>query len=320
MDKVTRLLLLYSKLLQGERVGKIRFCMETNSLPRTFDRDIEDIRLYLSEAYDHRELIYDRQENMYYLTSSQTKSLERMEYLFLERVLLDTRILRLDEMDVLLSHLAKNTDVSFSMKLHEKEAIQQYEEPIHQKAILKMHRDLVEVIETKAVIKIQYNKMNGDRVERELLPCTLNYDLGHLYLIAFLPEEYPYPAYFRLDRIYSFSILRKQKRKEKKKVMEYLKRYSKGITQMYGGDFVEILLSCKREYFEYIYDKFRQVDIVEEDSVTVQVKIRVFEDGFIKWVIGQPVELVQVLEPEGVKEKIIKETNKILVAYTGGTA
>ena len=107
MDKVTRLLLLYSKLLQGERVGKIRFCMETNSLPRTFDRDIEDIRLYLSEAYDHRELIYDRQENMYYLTSSQTKSLERMEYLFLERVLLDTRILRLDEMDVLLSHLAK---------------------------------------------------------------------------------------------------------------------------------------------------------------------------------------------------------------------
>lgn len=319
MDKVTRLLLLYSKLMQGEKIGKIRFCMETNSLPRTFDRDIEDIRIYLSESYDHRELIYDRQKSVYYLTSSQTKSLERMEYLFLERILLDTRILRFDEMDVLLSHLAENTDVSFSMKLHEKEAIQQYDEPIHQKAILKMHRDLVEVIETKAVIRIQYIKMNGDKVERELLPCTMKYDLGHLYLIAFLPEDHPYPAYFRLDRIHSFSILRKQKRQEKKKVIEYLQMYSKGITQMYGGDFVEILLSCKREYFEYIYDKFRQVDIIEEDPVTVQVKIYVFEDGFVKWVIGQPVDLVQVIEPDGVKEKIVKEANKILAAYTGGS-
>lgn len=318
MDKVTRLLLLYSKLIQGERVGKLRFCMETNSLPRTFDRDIEDIRLYLSETYDHRELTYNRQENTYFLTDVPTRSLERMEYLFLERVLLDTRILRLDEMEVLLSHLAEHTETSFAMKLQEKEVMKQYEEPIHQKAILKMHRDLVEVIETKAVIKIQYNKMNGERVERELLPCTLNYDLGHLYLIAFLLKEHPYPAYFRLDRIYSFSVLRKQKQKEKKKVLEYLQKYSNGMIQMYGGDFVEILLSCKREYFEYIYDKFRQVDIVEEDSVTVQVKLHVFEDGFIKWVIGQPVEFIQVLEPEEVKEKIIRETNKILVAYTGG--
>lgn len=318
MDKVTRLLLLYSKLMQGEKVGKIRFCMETDSLPRTFDRDIEDIRLYLSETYDHRELAYDRQENVYYLTRSQTKSLERMEYLFLERVLLDTRILRLDEMGVLLSHLAGNTSAPFSMKQHEEEAMQQYDEPIHHKAILKMHRDLVEVIEAGAVIRIQYTKMNGNAVERELIPCTMKYDLGHLYLIAFLPEDHPYPAYFRLDRIYSFSVLRKQKRCEKKKVTEYLKMYSKGITQMYGGNFVEILLSCRREYFEYIYDKFRQVDIVEEDPATVRVRLHVFEDGFVKWAMGQPVDLVQVLEPEGIREKIIRETNKILVAYAGG--
>lgn len=43
MDKITRVLLLYSKLIRGEPVNKISFCMETDISGRNFDRDIEDI-------------------------------------------------------------------------------------------------------------------------------------------------------------------------------------------------------------------------------------------------------------------------------------
>ena len=56
MDKITRTLLLYSRLINGEKVNKFAFCMETDCIPRTFDRDIEDVRLYLSETFDVREL------------------------------------------------------------------------------------------------------------------------------------------------------------------------------------------------------------------------------------------------------------------------
>lgn len=71
MDKISRLLLLYSRLIQGEKINKLSFCMETDSLPRTFDRDIEDVRLYLSELFCNEDLVYDRQENVYYFAGSQ---------------------------------------------------------------------------------------------------------------------------------------------------------------------------------------------------------------------------------------------------------
>ena len=45
MDKITRILLMYSKISQGGRIYKRSFCMETGIDRRTFDRDIEDIRL-----------------------------------------------------------------------------------------------------------------------------------------------------------------------------------------------------------------------------------------------------------------------------------
>ncbi len=65
MDKVTRVLLLYSKLAQGQKIRKDTFCSETDSTPRSFDRDIQDIRLYLSETFQVDELIYSRRDNAY---------------------------------------------------------------------------------------------------------------------------------------------------------------------------------------------------------------------------------------------------------------
>ena len=67
MDKITRLLLLYSRLISGEKVNKKSFCNEVQCLPRSFDRDIEDIRLFLSELYISDELVYSRTSNAYFL-------------------------------------------------------------------------------------------------------------------------------------------------------------------------------------------------------------------------------------------------------------
>ena len=319
MDKITRLLLLYSKLIQGEKVNKLSFCMETDSLPRTFDRDIEDVRLYLSELFCNEEVIYDRQENVYYFAGFQRKALETMEYLFIERVLLDTGVLRTDEMDGLLTHLASNAEGVGKMAFREKECIKQYDEPLHKKAILKMHGDLATIITNKSIIKINYIKMSGEVVEREIIPCTIKYDLGYLYLIAFLQtSNKQYPAYYRLDRVYSFSVVRSQRMDEIQRVAEYMERYSKGITEMYGGEFIEVLLSCKKEFYPYIYDKFRNSNIVQDKDDIVNVKLNAFEDGFIKWIMSQPTDLVHIIQPTSVKEKIINKANRLLEIYMEG--
>lgn len=93
--------------------------METDSLPRTFDRDIEDVRLYLSELFCNEELIYDRWK-MFITLCFQRKAIETMEYLFIEKVLLDTGVLRTDEMDGLLTHLALNAEGVGKMAFREK--------------------------------------------------------------------------------------------------------------------------------------------------------------------------------------------------------
>ena len=41
IDKVTRILMMYTKLLEGKKIYKKSFCADTGINRRTFDRDIE---------------------------------------------------------------------------------------------------------------------------------------------------------------------------------------------------------------------------------------------------------------------------------------
>lgn len=318
MDKLTRVLLLFSKLMQGENINKLNFCLETGCLPRSFDRDIEDIRLYLSEAFNAEELLYSRQDKIYYLSGVQRQPLEMMEYLFIERVLLDTNVLRQDEMSMLLKHLASNTAIFQKINPYEGKSIETYRSPFHNKAILKMHGDLMTIIRQNEVINITYIKANNDFTEKQLLPCEIKYDLGYFYLVAFICEsDKKYPAYYRLDRIYSFSILRKKKSAEVKHVNDYLKNYSNGLIQMYGGTFEEITLLVKTNFYPYIYDKFQNVVILEEDENYLTVKITAFTDGFVKWTMSQSPDAVKILKPLKLAEKVRILATEILQLYGG---
>ena len=69
MDKITRVLLLFYRLSRGEKINKSNCCIEFKITGRTFDRDIEDIRLFLSELYTSSELVFDRTNNCYSITN-----------------------------------------------------------------------------------------------------------------------------------------------------------------------------------------------------------------------------------------------------------
>lgn len=310
------MLLLYSKLLRGEKINKLAFCLEADILPRTFDRDIEDIRLYLSELFYAEELLYDRRDKVYYLSGTRCQPLEDMEYMFVERVLLDTGVLRRDEMDGILSHLAHNTKNAERILMHQKESLESYYQPINHAPILKMHGDLQTIINHRSVIEIRYIKMDGVIVNRILIPCMVRYDLGYLYLIAYQHDKMDQcAAYYRLDRIYSFSVVRKQTQEETSRVKVYVEKYSSGIIQMYGGEFIEVILGCKNNYYPYVYDKFQMIETIEERTDTWILKTKVFEDGFVKWMLSQPPDQIWVLEPVTVRNKICATANELVKKY-----
>lgn len=318
MDKITRILLLYSKLTKGEEINKTVFCFENDCSPRTFDRDIEDIRLYLSESFSLMELTYDRGRNTYFIAGTKRLELEPMEYLFVERILKDTAVLRKDEFEILTSHLLSNTENGTTLNSFKSEVCNCYESPLHNKALLKIHGDLVSIIRAKKCIRVKYFKTNGEEVKRDVIPCAVKYDLGYLYLIGYRENKMDdYPAYFRLDRIYSFDVIRSQTSTEQEKVKSYMESYFSGITQMYGGDFIEITLECKEKYFSYIHDKFRSAKILNQNKEVLTIKICAFEDGFVKWMMSQPQNMVSVIQPESTWYKLLEEAKKIISKYGG---
>ena len=318
MDDVTRALFLYSKLIEGKSINKAIFTTEYNCSGRTFDRDIERIRIFLSESYSVSELIYDRGRNAYYMSGTEKTELDLVEYLFLKQILMDTAVLRADEFKTLMSHLLSGTEKSKSFDLLKKESYNDYQSPSHNKALLKIHKDLVLVIQYRKCIRMKYFKSDGEEVERNVIPCAVRYDLGYLYLIGYREDKMDeYPAYFRLDRIYSFEITRSQTIRGQEKIRAYMEKYFNGMVQMYGGSFVEITLACKEDYFSYIYDKFRNAEIVEQDKELLTVKIGAFEDGFVRWLMGQSQDRVALLGPESTKNKLVESARNIMKKYGG---
>lgn len=318
MDKITRMLILYSRLIRGEELNKTMFCFETNCSPRTFDRDIEDIRLFLSESFSLMELTYDRGKNSYFIAGTKKIELESMEYLFIERILRDTAVLRKDEFSVLTKHLRLNTENVSERENNLLDDITDYKSPLHNKALLKMHSDLVSIMRQKKTITMKYFKNGGEVVERNIIPCIVKYDMGYLYLIAYRDKSGDkYPAYYRLDRIYSFNILRDQTVIEQKMVKMFIDNYSHGITQMYGGEYVEVVIKCKKSFYSYVFDKFRDVEIIEQNAESMTVSFWTFEEGFIKWFIGQPQDMMLVQQPDSTKKKLVVEAQKIIRKYGG---
>ncbi len=221
MDKVTRMLMLFSKLTKGESVSKISYCLETGVNARSFDRDIEDMRLYLSETFSLDELYYDRQNNSYYLTGVSKQPIEMAEYRFLARLLIESELLRKDELAGMLSMLASNAVKPKECTDLLKSSIEKYTDLITV-PLLKMHEDISSVIGTETVIRIRYTEKKHQK-EADIVPYNISFSKGKMILWALelIGENYIIKSY-SLNKINSFMKVKKLSIPESKKVAELL--------------------------------------------------------------------------------------------------
>ena len=111
IDKNSRMLGLYHQLIAGKHIDKQSYCAENEITERSFDRDIEDVRLFLCEEHSYCELIYDRNSKSYYLTHTIGKSLPGELTLYLADVIFLQKNLSEDEMNGMLLSLLDVTDI-----------------------------------------------------------------------------------------------------------------------------------------------------------------------------------------------------------------
>lgn len=149
IDKITRVLMMHSKLLEGGKIYKKSFCEEMGIDRRTFDRDIEDIRLFLSESFYGNELIYDRKNGSYHLENFfKQKALSAMEVVALLECLKSCCNLPKDEYSGLISSVlaAGEQNKRKTMKEIAKRYLKCYDQENAQKTSLKMQWDLQQCI------------------------------------------------------------------------------------------------------------------------------------------------------------------------------
>ena len=315
MDKITRLLILYSSLINGDKINKTMFCFENDCSPRSFDRDIEDIRLFLSEVYSVSELKYNRMNNMYYIEGSKKQKLEVMEYLFIEKILQDVSVLRNDEFSVLKSHLLMNTRDTSKLLVSSK-INSRYKTPAHNKAILKIYGDLELAIRNSKYIRMVYQDDIGEKNISNMTPCSIRYQAGHLYFIGYTEEDKT--VNIKLEQIYSFEVLREQTIDERKKVDGYIKAYVERGSLDFGGDSTEITVECGSNDYKRLCNNFSNVKVLHKLDNRVKIRFDSSEEKFICWYFEHWSESVTIIAPLQIKEKLITQAQKILRKY-GGT-
>lgn len=223
-DKSLRILLLYSKLIRGLRIRKVTFCFEQHITARTFERYIEDIRLFLCKSYSGYELVYDRKEHIYYIRGIQKKNyLSGMEAAALIEILKGNGTLMPDEYDVLVDNIVSVTEkekreIVESVAANSKE---QYSFGNHSKGLLKLQWDLQQCIYSCNIIHLKYVDQTGQIQQDIICPIEIRFVNDEFYLLA-LDEENNEKCLFPLYSIESFIV-------SIRKYDPLLKRYRKEI-------------------------------------------------------------------------------------------
>lgn len=309
-DKVTRILMLYQQLLQGNIVNKTAFTVENQITERTFERDIDDIRLFLSEFYEIKELIYDKLNAGYKFIGPQEKLFTEFEFLVITKILVGSRALRKDEM------LGTVKALQYELPKHSQDRVKHlidneifhYQSPYHNMAIIKMCWDLGQCILRKVEIELTYEKQDKTLIKRKIFPETVIFSDYYFYLIAYLTEEeHRYPAFYRIDRIKEFKILEHCDMVRNIDIGEMRKKLQK----MYAGNVCKVKFSCSKKAVEPMSDCFPDAKVTGRDGSSMLVEAEVFDVGFVKWVISQ-LDAIEVLEPQNIRQ-MIKE--KIAALY-----
>ena len=103
--KSTRLLTIYSELVNGAVLQKSELAHRFHITQRSVQRDIELLRFFFAEQMLAQDIVYDNREKGYRLTNTIPKSLSNSEILAVCKILLESRSMVKEELSPILDKL-----------------------------------------------------------------------------------------------------------------------------------------------------------------------------------------------------------------------
>lgn len=314
--KTKRVLMLYTKLLNGQWISKEEEAERYGVSQKSIQRDLRDIQDFLEndasrEGYLYK-VTYDRKRKKYGIKQISQTMLTNSEIFALCKILLDSRALTKGEMDELLDKLIRccvseeNQKLVSDMVKNEKF---HYIQPRHGVVFKNKMWKLSQAIQGHRYVVMDYQKVKkqskGEIIQRKVKPLAVMFSEYYFYLLAYiadeevrkehnLPEGEFYPTIYRIDRIKSMKIL------DEHFSIPYANRFEEGefrkrVQFMYGGKLRRVKFWYKGINIEAVLDRLPTAEVLEEKDGVYLVTAEVFGNGIDMWLRSQG-DAVEVVE------------------------
>lgn len=326
-SKNLRTLDMYCRLCEGKSINKQEEAKNNGVDERSIQRDIDDIRAFLSDKADGREVVYSRAIGGYTMTGLEGSVLSNDEILAISKILLESRAFTKKEMASILDKLVLGCVPQKNMKLVSELISNEkyhYIELNHKSIVKDKIWTLGEDIKNCKLVELVYEKQvaSKDTVKRVVQPVGLIFSEYYFYLNAFIVEKdesgtyvqkYDYPAIFRIDRIISY------KDKGENFSIPYADRFEEGefhkrVQFMFSGKLTRLQFKYTGRNIEAILDRLPTARVVSKSDDEAIIEAEVYGKGIVMWLLSQGAN-VEVISPENVRDEIKELLTEMLAKY-----
>lgn len=319
--------------LMGQQLSIQELANECEVSTKTISRDINVIKNFLannSEQLDNIEIEYDKKSNKYNI--SMKGFLDNKEVFALVEILIGSRVLHKDDLDNIVNKLKKFTKGKDremlgelvgkellhynSVKLdHREESVFNSDKTNSENYLIDNVWALTNAIHKRKEISINYYKMDGNKIERRIIPLSIMVNEYYFYLIAAKADDEEFsPRYFRVDRITEII----EHRATTRNINKY--RFDEGalrsqIQFMWPGTLMNIAFEFTGPSVQAILDRIPTAQCTRDDKTGKNIiTAEVYGDGIKMYLLSQG-SWVKVLRPKRLVEEIKGEIEKMGCMY-----
>lgn len=330
-SKIVRVLDIYRRLQKGRVINKSEEAQRFGIDERSVQRDIDDIRAFLSELATTEgstmEVVYDRKGKGFILSGYTSPLMSNSEVLAVSKILLESRALSKPEMSTVLDKLISGcvplekmklvSDLLSNEKFH-------YVEIAHPYGIQGRLWDIGYSIQHQHLVSLKYQRQGNDHtaVDRLVEPLSILFSEYYFYLNAYIVErdvsgnvtpKYTYPAIFRIDRIEEYTVL------DEHFSLQYADRFQEGefrkrIQFMYAGRLQNVRFCYTGASIDAILDRLPTATVKSQDDKGYIIEAEVYGKGVLMWLLSQGKQ-VEVLSPAKLRSEMREMLLEMLSHY-----
>lgn len=203
---------IYERLKHGEHLSKSELASDYSVSEKTIQRDIDDIRAYLSEThiYDRDISIkYDKTLNRYYLHDSSQSLLSGDEVLVLYKILLENPSLPKEKLTDIINKISAILPTPDRQIIESDIAkiLENYHAVNVPSDITLKVWEFTKYAQNENSLLISYLFPNNEKRYYIIFPVSVIYNKNTFYLIALTKDNYKFPTIFNINEITSIKQL-----------------------------------------------------------------------------------------------------------------